>query len=62
MIMLWLTTPASRQIALMVDSVPRRMRSSPGQLALCTTSMGASSGQPAARSSLSTLCSRVMER
>ena len=58
----WLTTLASRQRCLMSHSVPRTISSSPGQLALCTTSTGASSAQPAARKPASTLCSSVMDK
>ena len=46
----------------MSASVPRTICSSPGQLALWTTSMGASSAQPAARSPASTLCSSVIDK
>ena len=42
--------------------VPRTISSSPGQLALWTTTTGESSGQPAARRPASTLCSSVIDR
>ena len=62
MIMAWLAIFSSWQRRLMLASVPRTIFSIPGQLAFCTTTMGASSGQPAARSARCTSCSSVIDR